>query len=90
MGEAITTLPEPIKGLTEGRMVHFVLRDGPSAGQHRPAIIVRVWNKTSPTVQLQVFTDDANDRCPAVMWATSVPFDADGQRPYSWHWIEPA
>lgn len=60
-----------MEGLTEGRIVHYVLPDGPSAGEHRPAIIVRVWRgeivvnpKTAEeehmkdtAVQLQVFMD---------------------------------
>lgn len=57
---------------TVGRIVHYVLPDGRSKGDHRPAIIVRVWGEdqvkagTLPasalgTVQLQVFTGGGND-----------------------------
>lgn len=60
-------------GLTIGRLVHYVLPDGRSEGQERPALIVRVWRardeKTGklldPTppfpIQLQVFFDGEND-----------------------------
>lgn len=85
-----------MEGLTEGRIVHYVLNDGASKGQHRPAIVVRVW-RTLPDgqppangcCQLQVFTDDSNDALPAVVWKTSVLFDESGT-PGSWHWIEKA
>jgi hypothetical protein len=87
-------------GLTEGRIVHFVL----PSGEHRPAIVVRVWRVTQEDgtrkppqngcCQMQVFTDsDAeskyNDCLPPVMWATSVLYSED-PKPYTWHWIEKA
>jgi hypothetical protein len=49
---------------TPGRIVHYVLPESVSrrsAGQVRPAIIVRVWESDHPSVQLQVFTDGSND-----------------------------
>jgi len=70
---------------TIGRIVHYVLREGRSAGESRAAIVVRVWgDDTSPN--LQVYLDGSNDdgsefrgapgdRAPAFGWATSVPFD---------------
>lgn len=74
-----------------GRTVHFVLDRGPNKGQHRPAVIVRVWSDTC--VQLQVFTDsDAtdryNDQIPNPLWATSVTYDETAEKIYSWHWPE--
>lgn len=45
-----------MEGLTEGRMVHFVMQNG----EHRPAVVVKVWN-TDGTANLQVWTDGAND-----------------------------
>jgi hypothetical protein len=86
---------DPLPGLTEGRIVHFVLGDGPSAGQHRPAIVVRVWNPKATelssrgTIQLQVFTDGSNDGLQNVEWRTSVGYSEDPQ-PYTWHWPERA
>jgi hypothetical protein len=79
-----------MEGLIVGAIVHFVLDQGRNKGEHRPAIVVRVWDKDTGSVQLQVFTDDSNDDLPGVVWRTSVMPDPDGQRPYSWHWIEPA
>jgi hypothetical protein len=43
-------------GLTEGRIVHYVMPNG----QHRPAIVVKVWNSNG-MANLQVFTDGPND-----------------------------
>lgn len=86
-------------GLTEGRMVHFVLDEGPSAGQHRPAVVVKVWRifqeggiQSPPkngVSNLQVFTDSANDGLPNVMWRSSVLFNANAEEG-TWHWIEKA
>lgn len=71
-----------------GRTVHYILPSGRSAGEHRPAIIVRVWDKT-PTeeslVQLQVFTDGRNDEAHNVEWRTSVHQDPSAQKPGTWH-----
>jgi len=79
-------------GITEGRIVHYVLPDGRSQGQHRPAIIVRVWGQVDPyPINLHVFYDGTNDY-PAgngEMWKTSVPYSEDPQ-PGTWHWIERA
>jgi len=81
-------------GLIEGRIVHYVLGEGPMEGEHRPAIVVKVWYPETGTCNLQVFCDSdasgsANDKLPPVMWATSVSYDAN-HAPYTWHWPEPA
>lgn len=82
-----------MKGLTEGRIVHYVLPDGKSQGAHRPAIVVRVWRQHEPClVQLLVFVDGTNDYMTSdglAQWRTSVHHDPDG-KPGTWHWIEPA
>lgn len=67
--------------VTVGRIVHYVMPNG----EHRPAIVVRVWgdgHSGAQRVQLQVFTDGSNDvHTPAgehpefvsgIYWATSV------------------
>lgn len=87
-------------GLIEGRVVHYVLNDGVSRGEHRPAVVVRVWRnadglpQSNGICQLQVLTDDANDGLPAVVWRTSVLYDAGGRGTPppegTWHWIEQA
>ena len=85
-----------MEGLTEGRIVNYVLPDGKSKGQHRPAIVVRVWrilpdNKPpeNGVCQLQVFTDYTYDMLDPVVWKTSVVNDESG-KPGTWHWIEKA
>lgn len=50
-----------MKDLTVGRIVHFVMDVGRHKGDHRPAIVVRNWEQENGLVQLQVFTDGAND-----------------------------
>jgi hypothetical protein len=85
-------------GLTEGRIVHYVLPDGPSKGQHRPAVVVRVWREVSGCegyVNLRLFMDGQNDMeyktrdHTKYEHLTSVCFSADA-RPGTWHWIEKA
>lgn len=82
----------PMPGLTEGRIVHYVLPDdisNTSPLEHRPAIIVKVWDRFFGTVNLQVFTDGANDGMPSIVWKTSIRHDKTGS-PGTWHFIEPA
>lgn len=85
--------PEPIAGLTEGRIVHYVLPDGRNIGEHRPAIIVKVWDPWQGTSQLQVFMDgngsESNDGTPNVVWATSIVY-SEAKEYGTWHWIEKA
>lgn len=89
------------KGLIEGRIVHYVLARGPKTGEHRPAIVVKVWRtedgKPQPDgcCQLTVFTDWTNDK-PVELMTDSAPSTAWGQfvvysetpAPHTWHWIE--
>ena len=81
-----------MEGLTEGRIVHYVLPDGPHAGEHRPAIVVKVW--TGGYINLVVFMDGTNDgpgRGGCVEWATSIQHDPAPTPPgRTWHWIEKA
>jgi hypothetical protein len=84
-------------GLTEGRIVHYVLLGGDMAGEHRPAIVVKVWRDIAQYMQegrinLQVFTDfsnDGKDYESGRYWATSVPYSEE-PKPGTWHWIEKA
>lgn len=83
-------------GLTEGRIVHYVLPDGRSVGAHRPGIVVMVCPKEwyppeEGRVQLQVFVDGTNDYqdYSGSVWATSIPY-SEGKEPGTWHWIEKA
>lgn len=90
-----------MKGLTEGRIVHFVMPNG----EHRPAIVVRVWREIASAcegyVNLQVFTDGSNDVLGSeqftsfdaeairrgVLWKTSVCY-SETKEPGTWHWPE--
>lgn len=84
-------------GLTEGRIVHYVMNEGNSIGQHRPAIVVNAWHENGEyqkegRVNLCVFSDFGNDGeqfNKGPFWATSVPYSAT-PIPFSWHWIEKA
>jgi hypothetical protein len=92
--------PKVMPGLTEGRIVHFVMPND----EHRPAIIVKVWDHGQGTVNLQVFTDGSNDNRvvsgeesvsfnlateAGIMWRTSIVYREIPER-NTWHWIEPA
>jgi hypothetical protein len=83
-----------------GRIVHYVLADDDTnrsgaPGQHRPAIVVRVWpgeygnNECPDGVNLQVFLDGSNDIEPGqpTLWKTSVEYSDEG-KPGTWHWPE--
>lgn len=81
-----------MEGLTEGRIVHYVMEDGAHAGEHRPAVIVRVWRKDNGCSNLQVFTDGENDGpeyASGLAWKTSRHY-SEGKEPGTWHWIEKA
>jgi hypothetical protein len=86
--------PQPIAGLTEGHIVHFVTDRPLSAGETpdiRPAMIVRIWDRLSGCVNLQVFTDGDNDlkftdsRGSNVVWKTSRLY-SETREPGTWHW----
>lgn len=80
-----------MEGLTEGRIVHYVPRANDqmvTGGEHRAAMIVRVWDKARGYVNLQVFCDGQNDGT-SMAWVTSILHDPDGA-PGTWHWIERA
>lgn len=76
-----------------GETVGYVLPDGASPGDVRPAIIVRVWEEDKPDamVNLQVFTDGLNDYVAShtggsgILWATSVHNDEEGKAPGTYH-----
>lgn len=71
-----------------GSIVNYVLPDGRSAGEIRPAIVVRKWSDTC--VNLQVFTDGDNDYpgTNGTLWKTSVTYSED-KLPYTWHFWTP-
>jgi hypothetical protein len=81
-----------------GRIVHYVLPLHSSLrpdkiGDHRPAMVVRVWGEVDPdtTIQLSVFLDGKNDMegyTGQNHWATSVRHDEVNKEPGTWHWPE--
>jgi hypothetical protein len=84
-----------VEGLIEGRIVHYVLMNG----EHRPAIIVKVWDVANMPPEngcsnLQVFMDyGENDGgfeehpYPLARLKTSVLYD-ESCVPGTWHWIK--
>lgn len=79
-----------MEGISEGRIVHYVLEDGRSFGEHRGAIIVKNWGGPKGTVNLSVFTDHSNDGdtyASGLVWKTSRMYDEAGA-PGTWHWPE--
>jgi hypothetical protein len=91
-----------MEGLTEGRIVHYVMQNG----QHRPAIVVRAWHNDKLQLtdeglcNLVVFVDGTNDvkrsfddplaKEPVLtMWETSRSYSEEPE-PFTWHWIEKA
>ncbi|MEC0241989.1 hypothetical protein P4H66_19485 [Paenibacillus dokdonensis] len=87
-----------MEGVTEGRMVHYVLPESRvfGKGQHRPAIIVNAHGGKleGGRANLIVFLDCTNDfdldvnGVPAlIMWANSVSY-SDDHESGTWHWPE--
>jgi len=81
---------ESMEGLVEGRMVHFVMPDG----EHRAAVVVRVWRPQIPErpgyCNLSVFTDCGNDgpgNETGFRRETSIIY-SEAKEPNTWHWIE--
>jgi hypothetical protein len=89
-------------GLIEGRIVHFVM----PSGEHRPAIVVKVWrypDSSGPEpilkapengcCNLQVFTDGSNDGVDEVRHGHlwfTSCIYSENPEPGTWHWIERA
>lgn len=86
------TKEEAAKNVKIGDIVHYVLPTGKYIGDHRPAIVLRLWGLTC--VQLSVFTDHFNDfgveyvAARGLLWATSVSQNEDTKVPGTWHWPE--
>lgn len=72
-----------MEGLTEGRMVHYVVN-----GLHRAAVVTRVWDTVGGLVNLYVFPDGTTPLTNET--PVSVRFDATASKSNTWHWIEKA
>jgi len=78
---------------TIGDHILYVLPDGQSKGQNRPAAVVRTWGTTlSAPINLQVFIDGYNDvpydsiaAVTGQLWKTSVQYSSE-PKPGTWHW----
>ena len=87
-----TQKEHPMEGLTEGRIVSFVV--GPET--HRAAIVVRDWKTPDGKVTLNVFWDGQNDYRMSLDHGDSndlsrvrfVPYGEDTTVPGTWHWID--
>ena len=74
-----------------GQFVQYVLDEGPSKGQVRPALVVRSWNHEDTgevMLQLQVFMDSDqegrfNDQLGPMLWKSTVS-KGDGETPGTW------
>ena len=71
-----------MKGLTTGRIVHYVR----SCGAHFPAMIVKIYDYKLGMIALIEFSDE---QYPHTILRTSVNFD-ENKNLNTWHWIEPA
>ena len=85
-----------MKGLIEGRIIHYVLPDGPCKGEHRPAIVVKLHSTMYGVANLLVFMDGMNDYAygdprrenpPLLRWATSILY-SEAKLPGTYHQIE--
>ena len=85
-----TPVAPPPPNVKEGDQVMYVLEHGPSAGQSRPAFVVRNWSG-GHFVNLMVLTDCTNDfysgsGAQGVLWATSVHYSKE-PKPRTWHYL---
>lgn len=79
-----------VQGLIEGRNVHFILKSGPNAGKHRPAIVSQVENSVTGVVSLTVFNITQDGFSGPVSQLEHIALDEKRSTPGTWHYIEPA
>lgn len=87
----------PMKGLTTGRMVHYVLDRGPNKGEHRAAVVTSVADPVDGGVTLEVMTTTLDLISPNELKSGVYYYDDSAPEGYpqtarqgTWHWIEPA
>lgn len=74
-----------MEGLTEGRIVHFVV----SPGVHRAAIICNVQDRKQGFCDLFVFSMPQDERGGFFMQLSAL-YDEQYKDSNTWHWIEKA
>ena len=74
-----------MEGLTEGRIVHYVVSE--KSGKHRAAIVVNIRDTQNGTCDLFVFSMPQDERGGFFM---VVAKHDDGNSIDTWHWIEKA
>lgn len=93
-------------GLTEGRIVHYVLNQGRNKGEHRAAIVAKVWRHPDPTLVdpegKPVIVTPENGVSNIHIFTDAVNDELPGimmmgsvlfdadGKPGTWHWIEKA
>lgn len=83
---------DKLSGLTEGRIVHFVMGDGTEPWKHRPAIVVNAHpGHERGVVNLVVYADGKHDipDGPFVFHKDNIPYSEE-KIPSTWHWPEKA
>lgn len=78
-------------GLIEGRIVHYVLPTGLTKGEHRSAVVTKVWQtggEPEGAISLTVFPilGDMPD-FPTAYQVDYIHYDENGEL-NTWHWIE--
>lgn len=82
--------PKPLAGVTEGRVVRYVIRDGVKAGEVRAGIISRVINAETGLVDITVFYQgpfDGRRMDNSTEYTPMVNHDADKSNG-TWHFPE--
>lgn len=94
LDSALNSVKTPdMSRLRIGDIVLFVLHEGRSIGQVRPAIVTRIWlgadGKPQPNgiCQLTIFPDQSNDQMGAVSYFSSAIYSPTKELG-TWHWRE--
>lgn len=80
-----------MKGLTVGRMVHFVLMDNPKGGSdHRAGVVNEVHDDEFGTAGITIFLQEGDYSPHGLHTRQVIGTYSETMEPGSWHWIEPA
>jgi len=80
----------PFAGLGIGRVVHFVIADGPGRGEHRPAFVTRIVDPTKGVVNLNIFRDAVDGAVTMTTPSFVLPkvLYSEDAKEATWHWPE--